>query len=115
MSGWPQAESPVIDRRRTGRRDTGHASIVTNPGNLRWSANDAGRPFDRVVPGNSQHMGDFMDRAKNAADQHDDQVDKGLERAGDEVDERTGGKHGDKIDKGVDEAQERTGQGDQSA
>lgn len=56
-----------------------------------------------------------MDRAKDFADQHDDQVDKGVERAGDEVDERTGGKHSDKIDKGVDEAQERTGQGDQIA
>ena len=55
-----------------------------------------------------------MDKAKDFADQHDEQVDKGLERAGDEVDERTGGKYGEKIDKGVDEAQERTGQGDQA-
>jgi MT0933-like antitoxin protein len=60
-------------------------------------------------------MGDFMDRAKDFADEHDDQVDKGLERAGDEVDERTGGKYGDKIDKGVDAAQERTGEGDESS
>jgi hypothetical protein len=59
-------------------------------------------------------MSDFMDKAKNFADQHDEQVDKGLERAGDEVDERTGDKYGEKIDKGVDEAQERTGQGDQA-
>jgi MT0933-like antitoxin protein len=60
-------------------------------------------------------MGDFTDRAKDFADKHDDQVDKGLERAGDEADERTGGKYGDKIDKGVDQAQERTGQGDQAS
>lgn len=59
-------------------------------------------------------MGDFMDRAKDFADKHDEQVDKGMERAGDEADERTGGKYGDKIDKGVDAAQERTGQGDQA-
>jgi hypothetical protein len=59
-------------------------------------------------------MSDFMDKSKDFADQHDEQVDKGLERAGDEVDERTGDKYGEKIDKGVDEAQERTGQGDQA-
>jgi hypothetical protein len=59
-------------------------------------------------------MSDFMDKAKTLADEHDDKIDKGLERAGDEADERTGGKYGDKIDKGVDEAQERTGEGDQA-
>jgi hypothetical protein len=58
-------------------------------------------------------MNDFMDKAKDVAGEHDDQIDKGLERAGDEADERTGGKYGEKIDKGVDEAQQRTGQGDQ--
>ena len=58
-------------------------------------------------------MGDFMNKAKNFADDHDEQVDKGLERAGDEVDERTGGKFGEQVDKGVDAAQERTGEGDQ--
>jgi hypothetical protein len=60
-------------------------------------------------------MSDFMNRAKDFADEHDDQVDKGLEKAGDQVDERTGGKYADKIDKGVDQAQQRTGDGDQSA
>jgi len=54
-----------------------------------------------------------MDKAKDFTEKHDEQVDQGLQRAGDEVDERTGGKYGDKIDKGVDQAQERTGQGDQ--
>jgi hypothetical protein len=58
-------------------------------------------------------MSDFMDKAKDFTEKHDEQVDQGLQRAGDEVDERTGGKYGDKIDKGVDQAQERTGQGDQ--
>jgi hypothetical protein len=57
-------------------------------------------------------MSDFMDRAKDFADQHDEQVDKGLERAGDEADKRTGGKYDEHIDKGVDAAQQRTGQGD---
>jgi MT0933-like antitoxin protein len=54
----------------------------------------------------------FMDKAKDFADQHDEQVDQGIEKAGDQVDQRTGGKHSDQIDKGVDQAQARTGQDD---
>ncbi|MEV1156679.1 antitoxin [Micromonospora chokoriensis] len=59
-------------------------------------------------------MGDFMDKAKDFANKHDEQVDKGMEKAGDMADKRTGGKYADKIDKGVDQAQARTGQGDQT-
>jgi MT0933-like antitoxin protein len=51
----------------------------------------------------------FMDKAKDVADQHDDQVDSGLEKAGEQIDERTGNKYSSQIDKGVDQAQERTG------
>jgi hypothetical protein len=58
-----------------------------------------------------QAMGDFMDQGKDFADEHDDQVDKGLKQAGDKVDDRIGGKYDDKIEKGVDE-QRRTGEGD---
>ena len=58
-------------------------------------------------------MGGFMDKAKDLAEQHDDKVDQGLERAGDTVDERTGGGHSEHIDRGVDFAQDRTGEGDQ--
>jgi antitoxin protein of toxin-antitoxin system len=54
----------------------------------------------------------FADKAKDFADQHDEQVDQGLEKAGDQVDQRTGNKHSDQIDKGVDAAQQRTGAGD---
>jgi len=57
-------------------------------------------------------MGDFMDKAKDFGDKHDEQVDQGLEKAGDQIDQRTGGTHGDQIDKGVDQAQQRTGTGD---
>jgi antitoxin protein of toxin-antitoxin system len=57
-------------------------------------------------------MGGFLDKAKDAAEQHDDKVDQGLEKAGDAADQKTGGKYDDKIDKGVDAAQERTGDGD---
>ncbi|HEU4350056.1 MAG TPA: antitoxin [Actinoplanes sp.] len=54
----------------------------------------------------------FMDRAEDFADDHDKQVDHGLDRAGDQIDDRTGGKYRTHVDKGVDEAQERTGSGD---
>ena len=57
-------------------------------------------------------MGGFLDKAKDLADQHDDKVDQGLEKAGDFADQKTGGKYDDKIDKGVDQAQQRTGEGD---
>jgi antitoxin protein of toxin-antitoxin system len=54
----------------------------------------------------------FLDKAKDLANKHDEQVDQGLEKVGDQIDQRTGGKHSDQIDKGVDQAQARTGQGD---
>ncbi|GAA2499921.1 hypothetical protein GCM10010435_04350 [Winogradskya consettensis] len=54
----------------------------------------------------------FLDKAKDLADKHDEQVDQGLEKAGDQVDQRTGDKYSDQIDKGVDQAQARTGAGD---
>ena len=57
-------------------------------------------------------MGGFMDKAENVADQHDEQVDQGLEKAGDFADQKTGGKYDNQIDKGVDAAQQRTGDGD---
>ena len=58
-------------------------------------------------------MGGFMDKAQDMAEQHDDKVDQGLEKAGDVADEKTGGGHSEQVDRGVDMAQERTGQGDQ--
>ncbi len=54
----------------------------------------------------------FLDKAKDLAAQHDDKVDQGLEKAGDQIDARTGGKYAQHVDKGVDEAQRRTGEGD---
>jgi antitoxin protein of toxin-antitoxin system len=54
----------------------------------------------------------FLDKAKDFIDKHDEQVDKALEKVGDEVDKRTGHKYSSHIDKGVEEAQKRTGEGD---
>ena len=58
-------------------------------------------------------MGGFLDKARDAADQHDDKVDQGLEKAGDFADQKTGGGHSEQVDRAVDQAQQRTGQGDQ--
>jgi hypothetical protein len=57
----------------------------------------------------------FLDKAKEFAHKHDKQVDQLLEKAGDEIDKRTGHKYSSHIDKGVDEAQKRTGEGDTRA
>jgi hypothetical protein len=57
----------------------------------------------------------FLDKAKDFVEKHDKQVDQALEKAGDFVDQRTGGKHSEQIDKVVQQAQQRTGDGDQTA
>ena len=46
----------------------------------------------------------FLDNAKKLASKHADQVEKGIEKAGDIVDKKTGGKHRDKIRKAQDQA-----------
>jgi hypothetical protein len=54
----------------------------------------------------------FMDKAKDFADEHDEQLDQGIEKAGDQVDKRTGDKYSSQVDKAVDQAQQRSGEGD---
>ncbi|HVC73490.1 MAG TPA: antitoxin [Mycobacteriales bacterium] len=53
-----------------------------------------------------------MDKAKEFADEHDEQIDQALDKVGDFADDKTGGKYSEQIDRGVDTAQERTGEGD---
>jgi hypothetical protein len=54
----------------------------------------------------------FLDKAKDFLDKHDEQVDLALEKVGEQVDQRTGGKHTANIDKAVEQAQKHTGAGD---
>jgi MT0933-like antitoxin protein len=54
----------------------------------------------------------LFDKAKDFIDQHDEQVDDALDKAGDFANDRTGGKYDGHIAKGVDFAQEHTGDGD---
>lgn len=50
----------------------------------------------------------FLDKAKaklaGAVDQHGDKIADGLQKAGDFVDDKTGGKYTDKIEAGTDKA-----------
>jgi antitoxin protein of toxin-antitoxin system len=59
-------------------------------------------------------LGDFADKAKQLADQHDEQVDQGLDRAGDEAGKRLAG-HESQVDGLVDKAKQYTGEGDTTA
>jgi hypothetical protein len=58
-------------------------------------------------------IGDFVDKAKDLAGQHPDQVDQGIEKAGDAVDARTGGTHASQVDKAQEAVKDRLGGADQ--
>jgi hypothetical protein len=59
-------------------------------------------------------IGDFANKAKEFADQHDEQVDQGLDRGGDMAKERFAG-HDGQVDSVVDRAQQYTGGADTTA
>lgn len=48
----------------------------------------------------------FKKNAEDAAEKHGDKVRDGLDKAGEFIDEKTGGKHSDKINDGVDKAKD---------
>jgi MT0933-like antitoxin protein len=54
----------------------------------------------------------LLDDAKKFIHKNDDKVDQAIEKAGDLVDDKTGGKYADKVDKVQDIAEEKTGDGD---
>lgn len=45
-------------------------------------------------------------KANDLADQHEDKIVDGIDKAADVVDDKTGGKHTDKIDQGADKAKD---------
>ncbi|HEY8984948.1 MAG TPA: antitoxin [Streptomyces sp.] len=53
-----------------------------------------------------KNLKDLKDKVEDFAEEHGDKISAGLEKAGEFIDEKTGGKHGDKIDTAVDKAQE---------
>jgi hypothetical protein len=54
----------------------------------------------------------FLDDAKKFVDEHDEQVDAAIEKAGDLADRQTGGRYAGQVDKAQDFAEEKTGDGD---
>jgi MT0933-like antitoxin protein len=46
----------------------------------------------------------FMDKVKGMLSGHRDQTDQGIEKGGDIIDDRTGGKYAGQVDKGQDAA-----------
>ena len=47
-------------------------------------------------------IGDMVNKAKDLAADHPDKVDQGIDKAGDAVDQRTGGQHVEQVDKAQD-------------
>jgi hypothetical protein len=54
----------------------------------------------------------FLDDAEKLVDEHDEQVDAAIEKAGDVADDKTGSKYAGQVDKAQDFAEEKTGDGD---
>jgi hypothetical protein len=54
----------------------------------------------------------LLDKVKGLLTKHDHSVDKGLNKAGEQADQRTDQRYTGQIDKGVQEARRRTGEGD---
>jgi hypothetical protein len=59
-------------------------------------------------------FGGFADKAKEFAGQHSDQVDQEVQKAGDAVDQKTGGRFGDQIKQGEQRAEDQLGTGGQN-
>lgn len=64
--------------------------------------------FDKVQEAAGGN-GDAVDKAKNLVNEHEQQVDQGIDKAGDAIDQRTGDKFGDQVDKGQQVLQDKTG------
>lgn len=58
-------------------------------------------------------IGDMVNKAKDLAADHPDQVGQGIDKAGDAVDQRTGGQHAEQVDKAQDAVSNRFGGGDE--
>jgi len=51
-------------------------------------------------------IGDFADKAKDLASEHEDKVQEGIDKAADMADEKTEGKYSDQIDQGAEKAKD---------
>lgn len=57
----------------------------------------------------------LIDKAKQFLDDNPDKVRQGIEKVGDVIDDKTGGKYADKIDRVQEEAAKRLGDGEAAA
>ncbi|MFF2850873.1 antitoxin [Streptomyces sp. NPDC058001] len=53
-----------------------------------------------------EHLKNLKEKAEEIAEEHGEKITEGLEKAGDFIDDKTGGKYSDKIDSGVEKAQD---------
>lgn len=51
-------------------------------------------------------IGDFVDKAKDLAGEHEDEVKEAIDKAADFVDDKTGGKYSDQVETGAEKAKE---------
>ena len=51
-------------------------------------------------------IGDFVDKAKDLAAEHEEEVSDGIDKIADMVDDKTEGKYSDQIDQGADKAKD---------
>ncbi len=51
-------------------------------------------------------IGDFVEKAKDLAAEHEDKVSDGIEKVADVIDDKTEGKYSDQIDQGVEKAKD---------
>jgi hypothetical protein len=58
-------------------------------------------------------LGDIVNKVKDLAADHPDQVSQGIDKAGDAVDERTGDKYVGQVDKGQDALRDHLGGAEQ--
>jgi hypothetical protein len=53
-----------------------------------------------------KNLKDLKDKAEDVAEAHGEAIGEGLEKAGDLIDDKTGGKYSDQIDTGVEKAKD---------
>ena len=58
-------------------------------------------------------FGEFAEKAKDEAQEHPEQADQGMQKAGEFADQRTGGRYGDQIQQGEQRAESSMGMGGQ--
>ncbi|MDN5563346.1 antitoxin protein of toxin-antitoxin system [Luteococcus japonicus] len=65
--------------------------------------------FDKVKEVINGGEGSLANKARDAANSHEAQVDQGIDKAGDFVDGKTDAKYADKVDQGQDFLKDETG------